>query len=235
MSHTRLAALTLALLACSTPRLATAHGDRIARSGPYSLEVIDEAGRTLPTFQHRGRTYVLGKPWRTLPAPGPERTGGGWRWWPRWTAATSSTAGRRTVSKPGYLIAALGPGGHRRVQALERGGGRVPLQHRGALVRRPDGRRARRGRHRRCGVHGSAAPAAAAHVRAARGEQGRGGGRRDEEGSRPAACRLCRRPRLRLRPGGRSAPGSAPSFGEEHGSRVVEVAFERDSPPRPPC
>ncbi len=30
------------------------------RSGPYSVEIVDEGGAPLPTFQHRGRTYVLG-------------------------------------------------------------------------------------------------------------------------------------------------------------------------------
>ena len=49
--------LFLSLAACAGPRPAHAEG---ARSGPYSLEVVDEAGRPLPTFDHRGRTYVLG-------------------------------------------------------------------------------------------------------------------------------------------------------------------------------
>jgi len=32
-----------------------------ARSGPYSVELTDARGRVLPTFQHEGRTYVLGQ------------------------------------------------------------------------------------------------------------------------------------------------------------------------------
>jgi hypothetical protein len=32
-----------------------------ARSGPYSVELTDERGRVLPTWQHEGRTYVLGQ------------------------------------------------------------------------------------------------------------------------------------------------------------------------------
>jgi len=59
MVHPRLAALAVALAACSTPRATTAHG-LPARSGPYTLEIVDPAGRMLPTFHHRGRTYVLG-------------------------------------------------------------------------------------------------------------------------------------------------------------------------------
>jgi hypothetical protein len=31
-----------------------------ARWGPYAAELVDESGRALPTFEHRGRTYVLG-------------------------------------------------------------------------------------------------------------------------------------------------------------------------------
>lgn len=32
-----------------------------ARAGPYSVELTDERGRVLPTFQHEGRTFVLGQ------------------------------------------------------------------------------------------------------------------------------------------------------------------------------
>jgi hypothetical protein len=53
-------ALTAALLAASSPPPAAAQPERAARAGPYSFELVDEAGATLPTFQHRGRTYALG-------------------------------------------------------------------------------------------------------------------------------------------------------------------------------
>jgi hypothetical protein len=53
-------AVAAALLACAAPRAAHASGADAARSGPYSLELVDERGRVLPTFEHRGRTYVLG-------------------------------------------------------------------------------------------------------------------------------------------------------------------------------
>jgi hypothetical protein len=49
----------LALAACARPDLASAAP---ARSGPYTLDLVDEAGAVLPTFQHRGRTFVLGAP-----------------------------------------------------------------------------------------------------------------------------------------------------------------------------
>ncbi len=59
--NTKTLALAAALLACITPRstLARPH-EAPARWGPYSLEVVGEGGGALPTFEHGGRTYVLG-------------------------------------------------------------------------------------------------------------------------------------------------------------------------------
>src|ERR1700687_244612 len=34
--------------------------DRAAMAGLYSVEIVDEGGNLLPTFEHSGRTYVLG-------------------------------------------------------------------------------------------------------------------------------------------------------------------------------
>lgn len=58
-ARTILAALAAAV--SLSPRLAAARCAP-ARSGPYTLELVDEAGRRLPTFTHGGRTYVLGAP-----------------------------------------------------------------------------------------------------------------------------------------------------------------------------
>jgi hypothetical protein len=56
----RLVPLALAVLAaCAEPGLARAHSAPV-RSGPFTLELLDASGAVLPTFQHRGRTYVLG-------------------------------------------------------------------------------------------------------------------------------------------------------------------------------
>ena len=52
-------ALLAVLVACS-PRLPAAQ-EVPARSGPYTLEAVDESGRALPAWEHRGRTYVLGR------------------------------------------------------------------------------------------------------------------------------------------------------------------------------
>jgi len=58
MPQTRFALALLSLLAaCAAPGPALAGG---ARLGPWSVQVVDEWGRTLPTFEQGGRTYVLG-------------------------------------------------------------------------------------------------------------------------------------------------------------------------------
>jgi hypothetical protein len=64
MHSLRSLALTALLAACAAePRTALAHPDASpAREGPWSVELTDETGRALPTFEHRGRTFVLGEP-----------------------------------------------------------------------------------------------------------------------------------------------------------------------------
>lgn len=56
----RALALLAALFACASPGGAHARLERPGRSGPYSVELTDEGGAVLPTFEHRGRTYILG-------------------------------------------------------------------------------------------------------------------------------------------------------------------------------
>ncbi len=49
------------MLALGLPALALAQRfDGPARSGAYSVELLDESGRILPTFAHAGRVYTLG-------------------------------------------------------------------------------------------------------------------------------------------------------------------------------
>jgi hypothetical protein len=52
--------VAVALACCAIPAVARSHSDRPARAGPYAVELVDESGVPLPTFDHRGRTYVLG-------------------------------------------------------------------------------------------------------------------------------------------------------------------------------
>ena len=58
--HAKTLVLAAALVSSVVPRIAFAHSENPSRSGPYSLDLVDEAGGVLPTFQHRGRTYALG-------------------------------------------------------------------------------------------------------------------------------------------------------------------------------
>jgi hypothetical protein len=50
--------MTLAAAICGL--VSAAPAEALARSGAYSLQLIDENGRQLPTYQQDGRTYVLG-------------------------------------------------------------------------------------------------------------------------------------------------------------------------------
>lgn len=59
MNHCRLALLA-ALTVASAPHETCAR-DGCARTNDYSLTLLDESLRPLPTFDHQGRTYVLGK------------------------------------------------------------------------------------------------------------------------------------------------------------------------------
>ncbi len=59
MRLTILAAFATAM-ACCGPAVTSARDDAPARRGEYSFELVDEAGRVLPTYAQRGRTYVLG-------------------------------------------------------------------------------------------------------------------------------------------------------------------------------
>jgi hypothetical protein len=53
-------AAALAALALAVPSTSCARPETPARRGGWSLELVDESGAVLPTFEHRGRTYVLG-------------------------------------------------------------------------------------------------------------------------------------------------------------------------------
>jgi hypothetical protein len=54
-------AVAVVLLACASPGAARAHPPgSSARTGPYAVELVDQEGQHLPTFQQGGRTYALG-------------------------------------------------------------------------------------------------------------------------------------------------------------------------------
>jgi len=77
MRPTPLASLAalLAALACA-PAPTAARPDSAARSGPWSVELVDEGGAVLPAFEHRGRTFVLGTRGRRYAVRIRNQTGG---------------------------------------------------------------------------------------------------------------------------------------------------------------
>jgi hypothetical protein len=57
--HSRAFVVVAALLGC-VPTFTPAQREAPGRVGRYALDLVDEAGNVLPTFQQRGRGYVLG-------------------------------------------------------------------------------------------------------------------------------------------------------------------------------
>ena len=224
MSHTRLAVLTLALVACSTPRSAPAR-ECGACSGPYTIDVMDEVGRPLPTFQHRGRTYVLGDRGARYLLRVRNQSGGR-------IEVVTSVDGRdvlegrpASVEKRGYLVPPFGQ--------IVIDGYRLSLDEvaafRFAAVERSYA--ARMGDARDVGVIGAAIfteasrPPSVPPVSPERDESASRG--REAEGA-PAAAEPGAGGTLRSQAKA-ERPGLGTEFGERHESRVVEVAFERAS------
>jgi hypothetical protein len=247
MSHTvRLAAVALALAACATPGVGAAHP---ARSGPYTLELIDEAGRVLPTFHHRGRTYVLGTQGARYMLRIRNQTGGR-------IEVVASVDGRdvvdgkaAAVAKPGYLV---DPWGQVVIDGFRLSTESVAA-FRFSTV--DQSYAARMGDARDVGVIGVAvftearpAPVARPWPRpypepylggddeeaTASRDGADGAGASEAAPAPPRAAPSTSQPSADLAEGkGRaeksSRPGLGTGFGEAHDSRVVEVAFERAS------
>lgn len=239
MVRPRLAVLALALAACSTPRATAAHGLPV-RSGPYTLEVVDGSGRQLPTFHHRGRTYVLG-------AHGERyllriRNLSGER-----IEVVASVDGRdvvdgrpAAVSKPGYLVE---PWGEVTIEGFRLSTSAVAAFRFSSVH---DSYAARMGDARDVGVIGVAvfpeAPRRVVVPEPYSPYHPYGSYEDDALGRAEAAPRAPSAPRAaapeapstgRADGAKRSAeldrPGLGTGFGEERRSEVVEVAFERAS------
>jgi hypothetical protein len=208
-------ALAVAVVAFAPHALAAAR-EVPARWGPYTIELVDEAGRALPTFEHRGKTHVLG-------ALGQRyllrfRNGSAAR-----VEVVASVDGRdvvdgrpASVAKRGYVV---GPHGELTIDGYRLSEASVAA-FRFSTV--PRSYAARKGDARDVGVVGVAvfaerAPRAALphppppHPQAA-----------------PEAAD--RAPRAEGRAREPDRPGLGTEFGEEHGSPVERVAFERRSP-----
>jgi hypothetical protein len=211
-----LAALLLASPACATARPAQA-----ARSGPFSLELVDESGAPLPTFEHRGRTYVLG-------AHGQRyllrvRNGSAER-----VEVVASVDGRDVVDggpaayeRRGYLVA---PWGEVTIDGFRTGAAAVAAFRFGRVA---DSYAARMGDARDVGAVGVAVfperPAPPPGPRPLRRES-KGGAPAERDG-RSAAPSAASESADALARGGLGT-----EFGEEHASHVVEVPFRRASP-----
>jgi len=243
----RLATLAATLVAaCAGPRAALAHPpEAAARSGPYSIELLDESGAALPTFFHRGRAYVLG----TLGGRYLVRVRNGSA---RRAEVVVSVDGRDVIdgrpasfAKPGYVVDAFGEvliDGYRLSEAS------VAAFRFGTV---PRSYAARMGDARDVGVIGVAvfpererprpprppfvpydrrydrSEPEASYGRGEHAERHAGPeGAAPEAGAKaapaPAAPEAYRGPLER--------PGLGTEFGEQRESHVVEVAFERARP-----
>ena len=203
----------LAAMPClSLPARTPAREDAPARRGEWSFDLVDEHGRPLPTFAHRGGTYVLGTAGQRYRVRVRNDS-------PRRVEVVVSVDGRDVIDggpssleKHGYVVDAHGEAildGYRLSESVGR---RLPVRHGGPVVRRAGGGRARRGRDRRGRLPGAAAPARrAAGVRATRaaGALGREPRpprrRRLDPGSAPPSARSATR-----RCDGSPSPGRVP-------------------------
>jgi hypothetical protein len=234
-------ALAAALAACAHPSAASARPHETpARSGPFSVELVDETGAVLPTFFHGGRAYALGTLGRRYRVR--VRNGS-----PRRVEVVVSVDGRDVVdgnpasfSKAGYLV---NPWGEVLIDGYRLSEASVAAFRFGTV---PRSYASRMGDDRDVGVIGvavfperevfrrpppyvprpypvphderadarSSAPSAPAESDAA------AGARADGEPA-PAPGRASESQRKAER------PGLGTEFGEQRESRVVEVAFER--------
>jgi hypothetical protein len=231
---TKTLALAAVLVACAAPRLAPAQPAAPARWEPYSLELVDESGAVLPTFRYRGRTYALGAPGQRYLVRVRNDSG-------RRAEVVVSVDGRDVIDgrpasweKRGYLIE---PRGELLVDGYRLSQESVAAFRFGSVAR---SYAARMGDARDVGVIGVAVFAERPPRRVAippfRGpnpsfdEDRSPDARQDSVPGAPAEGREGAPP-VAQAPGGARAsrPGLGTEFGEEHGSPVRQVWFERAS------
>jgi hypothetical protein len=229
-------AAALAALALTPPRLSAAQ-EAPARFGGYSVEAVDEGGRVLPTFEHRGRTYVLGSLGGRYLLRFRNDTG-------RRVEVVGSVDGRDVVDgrpasleKRGYVVPPFG--------ALTIEGYRLSEDSVAAFRFSSVSRSyaARKGDARDVGVVGLAVfaeqrrfvpPPAPYRPREAPQAGANGapeGAERRAEASPPSAEALSDRRAATAAPPRKAMerPGLATEFGEEHESHVERTTFERAS------
>jgi len=241
MTRRPLAAVALIAACLALPRTTFAHRrDAPARQGSFSLDLVDDTGRVLPTFEHRGRTFVLGVPGQRYLLR--IRNGSGRR-----VEVVASVDGRDVVDgrpaaweKRGYLVE---PFGETTIDGYRLSGEAVAAFRFGSVR---DSYAARMGDARDVGVIGAAifperVPARRPPLpyatspwpeeeRAGRDEAGieAGPAPSAQGGASGEAAGASRAPEARAR-ADRGRPGLGTEFAERHDSRVEEVPFERAS------
>jgi hypothetical protein len=235
--------LAAALAACagSAPCALAAAQEVPGRWGPYTVELVDGGGRVLPTFEHRGRTFVLGARGQRYLLRIRNGTA-------RRVEVVASVDGRDVVdggpaafAGRGYVVAPYGEltiDGYRLSQASV-------AAFRFSTV--PRSYAATKGDARDVGVVGVAVfPERAAyrarpshpHPYPGSGDEAYPGSRAEEGAPESPAPRgpseetppAASAERHASRSAAPRRPGLGTEFGEEHASRVEHVAFERASP-----
>jgi len=218
-------AIAFAALVACTPTSTHARREVGPRSGPYSFEIVDEGGRRLPTFEHRGRTWVLGSMGERYLLRVRNDS-------PRRVEVVASVDGRDVVDgrpasleKRGYLVA---PYGELTVDGFRLSQDAVAAFRFSSVSR---SYAARMGDARDVGVIGVAVfpeqerrwspPPLGALDGPPRAESSREAGPEPRAGAPAGAGADAHKARSPER------PGLGTEFGEEHRSRVEHVAFVR--------
>ncbi|MFT3915192.1 MAG: hypothetical protein QM704_14035 [Anaeromyxobacteraceae bacterium] len=228
MLAARLAVLAAALSACATPTEAAAAD----RQGPWSVRLVDEAGRTLPTFQQGGRTYVLGTLGRRYAVE--VRNGS-----PRRVEVVVSVDGRDVVDgrpatpeRRGYLVE---PWGELTVDGFRVSDAEVAAFRFSSV---PRSYASRMGDARDVGVIGVAVfpeaaprpPPPPVYQPWGAEDDGRvGAGAASKAAPEPSAPRSADAGPAEARRRDAERPGLGTEFGERRDSEVTHVAFERAS------
>lgn len=228
--HARIVALTAGLLACATPSVTPARPEAAAsRWGPYELELVDEGGVGLPTFEHRRRAYVLGQLGQRYLV---RVRNGSWRR----IEVVVSVDGRDVVDgrpaawqKRGYLVE---PYGEVRIDGFRLSGEAVAAFRFSSV---PRSYAARMGDARDVGVIGVAvfperAPRPPAPLRPLEREPASDAASRAGAKASEAApsANAPSGPTARSERQGAERPGLGTEFAEEHASYAQQVPFERE-------
>lgn len=224
-------ALAALLLTSLTSTAAAGHParpvERPAQHGPYSVELTDELGNVLPTWSHRGRTYVLGTLGERYLVRVRNQSG-------RRAEVVVAVDGRDVIdgrpaswTKRGYLLEA---GGEAAIDGFRLSDAAVAAFRFSSV---PRSYAALKGDARDVGVIGVAVFPEREPVRLAppprvtpSPEAGRAGAPAEKHRSAPAAPGEAR---AEAAPQPQDRPGLGTEFGEEHASHVRTVPFERAS------